>query len=118
MSFYDDETNELFEFYYYLKNLQGDIIGLLDFKGDIAYTYSYDAWGKLIGIYDKNHNEVTNPNLAAVRNPLRYRGYYYDTETGLYYLNSRYYNPEWGTFICADGFGALISSNGFTDRNL
>ncbi len=103
-SFLYEEDNELLDYYIYLKNLQGDIIGLIDFNGEIYCTYSYDAWGKLTGVYDKNGNEITNPNSPALRNPLRYRGYYYDNETGLYYLNSRYYNPEWGTFISADGY--------------
>ena len=101
-SFYDAEENEPLDYYFYFKNIQGDILGLLDHQGAIYCTYSYDAWGKLLGAYDRNGNEITNPNHAAYRNPLRYRGYYYDDETGLYYLNSRYYNPEWGTFICAD----------------
>ena len=103
-SFFDVESNEPMGYYYYLKNIQGDIIGLIDFKGEIECTYSYDAWGKFLGAYDENGNEITNPYSAALSNPLRYRGYYYDDETGLYYLNSRYYNPEWGTFICADGY--------------
>lgn len=117
-SFYDAEENEPLDYYFYLKNLQGDIIGLLDYQGAIYCTYSYDAWGKLLGAYDRNGNEITNPNHAANRNPLRYRGYYYDTETGLYYLNSRYYNPEWGTFVSADNVEVLISADGFTERNL
>ena len=101
-SFFDVESNEPMGYYYYLKNIQGDIIGLIDFKGEIECTYSYDAWGKFLGAYDENGNAITHPNSAALSNPLRYRGYYYDDETGLYYLNSRYYNPEWGTFISAD----------------
>ncbi|MBP3446405.1 MAG: DNRLRE domain-containing protein [Clostridia bacterium] len=106
-SFYDAEENEPLDYYFYFKNIQGDIIGLLDHQGAIYCTYSYDAWGKLLGVYDRNGNEITNPNHAANRNPLRYRGYYYDDETGLYYLNSRYYNPEWGTFICADDINCI-----------
>ena len=103
-SFLDAEENEILDYYIYLKNIQGDIIGLIDFKGEIHCTYSYDAWGKFLGAYDKNGNEITNPNSVALSNPLRYRGYYYDDESGLYYLNSRYYNPEWGMFISADAF--------------
>ena len=103
-SFLYEEDNELLDYYIYLKNLQGDIIGLIDFNGEIYCTYSYDAWGKLTGVYDKHGNEITNPNSPALRNPLRYRGYYYDNETGLYYLRSRYYNPEWGRFVSADAF--------------
>ena len=66
--------------------------------------YTYDAWGNITGVYDKDGNPITNPDDVAFLNPLRYRSYYYDDETGLYYLNSRYYNPEWGRFISADAF--------------
>lgn len=82
--------------YYYEKNVQGDIIGLVDGTNNEVVTYSYDSWGKLFGI---------GGALAAtvgVMNPFRYRGYYYDTETQLYYLQSRYYNPDWGRFLSAD----------------
>ena len=79
--------------YYYITNLQGDVIGIKDSFGEQFITYAYDAWGN-----DTGH---TNTQLA-VYNPLRYRGYVYDQETGVYYLQSRYYNPEWGRFINAD----------------
>lgn len=82
--------------YYYLKNLQDDIIGILDDCGNKVVDYQYDSWGKLINIVDNSTN-----NIGTI-NPIRYRSYYYDNETGLYYLNSRYYNPEWGRFINAD----------------
>ena len=83
--------------YYYLKNLQGDVIGIIDANGSLVGSYTYNAWGQVISSTD---NTVTN------RNPIRYRGYYYDTESGLYYLQSRYYNPEIGRFISADGYAA------------
>ena|GEM_PF-1959040 len=80
------------------------------YNGNTRYTY--DSWGKLIS---------TTGSLAStvgVKNPYRYRGYRYDTETGLYYLQSRYYNPEWGRFINADGIigqtGELLGHNLFT----
>ncbi|WP_411681918.1 DNRLRE domain-containing protein [Clostridium thailandense] len=104
--------------YYYIRNGQGDIIGLFDNTTTQVVKYVYDTWGKLISIKDANGVDVTN-NTAHVgyKNPYRYRGYRYDNETGLYYLNSRYYNPEWGRYINADavagGTGILLSHNVF-----
>ena len=103
MRFFYDSTGKRVGFangtmlFYYLYNVQGDVIAIVRAAtGQIVATYSYDAWGKCT---------VTNATGYAVgdKNPFRYRGYYYDTETGLYYLNSRYYNPEFGRFISADG---------------
>jgi RHS repeat-associated protein len=82
--------------YYYKLNLQGDVIGLINTSGAEVVGYTYDAWGKQL---------TCTGSLASTlgaKNPLRYRGYIYDTETGLYYLQSRYYNPTWGRFISAD----------------
>ncbi|MBC8533593.1 RHS repeat-associated core domain-containing protein [Yeguia hominis] len=79
--------------YYYLYNLQGDVIALCDASTkQIVAKYSYDAWGKLL----------TKEGTLADANPFRYRGYYYDSETGMYYLNSRYYDPEVGRFLNLD----------------
>ena len=90
--------------YYYIKNLQGDVIGILDELADIVCDYHYDAWGQCtisipVGLTD-DAIELAN------KNPIRYRGYYYDTETELYYLQSRYYNPEWGRFVNGDGYAS------------
>jgi RHS repeat-associated protein len=97
--------------YYYIKNAQGDIIGLFDKTGTQVVSYSYDTWGKLISIGGSLASTV------GAENPYRYRGYRYDTETGLYYLQSRYYNPEWGRFVNADGIAAttgdILSGNMF-----
>ncbi len=97
--------------YYYIRNAQGDIIGLFDQTGTQVVSYTYDSWGKVISITGTLASNVGEKNLY------RYRGYRYDTETGLYYLNSRYYNPEWGRFINADGIlgtpGELLSCNMF-----
>lgn len=71
--------------YFYITNLQGDIIELVDILGNTVATYNYDAWGNIIYQTD---------NDIAKKNPYRYRGYRYDEETSLYYCNSRYYNPE------------------------
>ena len=83
--------------YYYVTNLQGDVVAILNSSGATVVTYTYDVWGKLLSTTD-----TTDENLGY-HNPLRYRGYVYDNETGLYYLQSRYYNPEIGRFISADG---------------
>jgi len=82
--------------YYFQKNLQGDVIAIADQNGEVVARYTYDAWGKCeISV------KSTNAAIAEI-NPYRYRGYYFDTETGLYYLQSRYYDPEVGQFINAD----------------
>ena len=87
-----------FDTYYYVLNLQGDVVKLIQENGHVVAHYTYDAWGKILD---------SGGNLAEI-NPLRYRGYYYDNETGFYYLQSRYYDPANRRFINADG---LISSN-------
>ena len=94
--------------YFYVKNLQGDILKVITATGTEAAAYTYDAWGKLL----------TSTGDMAEMNPIRYRGYYYDTETGLYYLQSRYYNPEVGRFINSDAYATtnitnLLASNAF-----
>ena len=95
--------------YHYVYNLQGDVIALLDDSNSIVVEYKYDAWGKPLG---KTGSLATT---LGTLNPFRYRGYVYDEETGLYYLRSRYYNPEWGRFISADALlgktGKLLSHN-------
>ena len=88
--------------YYYIRNAQGDIIGLFDKNGTQVVSYIYDSWGKVIS------TTGTLASTVGVKNLYRYRGYRYDMETGLYYLNSRYYNPEWGRFINADAAGGTI----------
>ena len=90
--------------YYYIKNLQGDITAITDANGIIVAKYTYDEWGKILSITDANGNDVSaNANHIANINPLRYRGYYYDSETGFYYLLTRYYDPVTRRFINADG---------------
>ena len=101
LQFLYDETDTAYGFihngtpYYYDKNLQGDIIGIYDRNGSRVATYTYDAWGL---------PEFISDNTLATLNPLRYRGYFYDDETGFYYLQSRYYDPEVGRFINPDGY--------------
>ena len=74
-------------------------------------TYTYDAWGEKLHILDSDGNEITSSSNIAIINPLRYRGYYYDTETKFYYLQSRYYDPANHRFINADSY----ASTDFTD---
>ena len=82
--------------YYYHRNLQGDVISIFDQSGVRQAEYAYDAYGNCEIIYDASGTDI------AEINPIRYRGYYYDRRTKLYYLNSRYYNPEWRRFISPD----------------
>ncbi len=82
--------------YYYVRNYLGDVTKVIDTSGNVVVEYTYDSWGKLLS---------TTGSLATTvgaLNPIRYRGYYYDTETSLYYLQSRYYDPEVGRFISQD----------------
>ena len=85
--------------YWYEKNLQGDIVAVYDAAGTKLISYTYDAWGNFIKQY---HNGCTSSN-PVVNNPFLYRGYYFDNELGMYYLQSRYYDPVIGRFINADG---------------
>ena len=80
--------------YYFVKNLQGDIIAIVDKNSETVAKYSYDAWGVCTVTQD-------SVGIATV-NPFRYRGYYYDEEIELYYLQSRYYNANVGRFVNAD----------------
>ena len=105
--------------YYYVCNAQGDVLQLRDHTNAPVANYYYDSWGKLLGITDANGNAITAFNSVAVFNPIRYRGYFYDTETGFYYLNSRYYDPEIGRFINADDVDVLdIDQGSFLQYNL
>ena len=81
--------------YFYRRNLQGDVIAIYDQTGSRKVEYAYDAFGNCTVKY-------TSMSDLANSNPIRYRGYYYDRETKLYYLNARYYNPEWRRFISPD----------------
>jgi len=99
------------DIYYYIKNNQDDIIKLLDSNYNTVAIYQYDSWGNIISITDGKGNDVSaNKNHIANINPFRYRSYYYDRETKLYYLNSRYYNPKWGRFLSADSIGVVNES--------
>ena len=100
--YYDDSGVAGFEYngqkYFYRKNLQGDIIGIYDSCWNLLGQYEYDAWGNLL-------SQIGSEILKI--NPFRYRGYYCDTESGIYYLNSRYYDPVIGRFISPDSLKYL-----------
>ena len=86
------------EVYNYVTTLQGDVMLILDTDGEIVVEYAYDAWGGHVTVGG------TMANTLGTLNPLTYRGYVYDAETGLYYVSSRYYDPEIGRWINADGY--------------
>ena len=90
-----------FETYYYILNLQGDVVQIIDANGVMQAEYVYSPWGEIIS---------AEGDLAEI-NPLRYRGYYYDSETGFYYLRSRYYDPENHRFINADSYASTDSGD-------
>ena len=99
--------------YLYRKDIQGNIIAVLNEYGTVQFTYEYDAWGNFTA-YDKNGNVLSTsgrtsptsaePTKLCDKNPFKYRGYFYDWQTGLYYLQSRYYDPSTGRFISVDSF--------------
>ena len=97
-----------FDYYFFDKNIFGDIIGIYNENGRKICTYTYNAWGECTVSVASGLNG-TEFLMAHEYNPFRYRGYYYDIETKYYYLQTRYYNPEWGRFLNADGY---INANG------
>ena len=117
LDFFYDESGRPFAFnytpegstpntYYYILNLQGDVVQIIDANGVMQAEYIYSPWGEIIS---------AEGDLAEI-NPLRYRGYYYDSETGFYYLQSRYYDPENHRFINADSYAS--TGQGFLGVNM
>lgn len=96
--------------YMYEKNLQGDVVALISPSLERVVEYTYDAWGNILSISGSMASTV------GAANPIRYRSYYYDTETGWYYLQSRYYNPNWGRFVNADDY--ISTGTGFIGFNM
>ena len=96
-------------------NLQGDVTEIRSTSNALVAQYNYDAFGNILSIKDANGNNITSSTHIANVNPLRYRGYFYDTETGFYYLNSRYYDPATRRFISADN---VIDGRNFNGLNM
>ncbi|NLB81911.1 MAG: hypothetical protein GX800_09975 [Clostridiaceae bacterium] len=88
------------QWYFYLKNARGDIIGMADSNGDVVNTYAYDAWG----------NIRTTETVETIENPIKYAGEYYDSELEQYYLRARYYDPKVGRFTSLDIIRGNISN--------
>ena len=98
------------EVYHYQYGTSGDIVRICDAQGSVVARYNYDAWGKC-RVYTSNWVDITensgyNNHIGRI-NPFRYKGYYYDEGTGLYYLQSRYYDPETRRFVNADNVGVV-----------
>jgi RHS repeat-associated protein len=97
-------AENVFDYFYFEKNLQGDVIGVYNASGTLLISYIYDAWGNCKNTY-KNGGSST----GAKYNPFRYRGYFYDSDLGFYYLNNRYYDSVTGRFLNTDSY---INANG------
>lgn len=97
----------------FVRNLQGDVIAMTDMNGNIMMEFSYDAWGNMSYHLSEDITEEEAMVFTALC-PLTYRGYNYDFSTGLYYLQSRYYNPEWGRFLNCDDTAILLATQGET----
>ena len=100
-----DENGEAFGIdingkeYFYVKNAQNDVIAIVNSNNETVATYRYNSWGKLISCEDTSENQE-----VSFLNPYTYRSYFYDSDTEMYFLKSRYYNPELCRFISVDGY--------------
>ena len=110
-SSYSDDT---WDVYWYGKNLQGDIVAVYNSAGTLLVSYKYTAWGETTRYYSNGGGTTT-----AAKNNLTYRGYYYDSDLSMYYLQSRYYDPVIGRFISSDDPTLVTASpTALTDKNL
>ena len=103
---YSSNSGTSFATYYYILNLQGDVVKLISAANTVVASYTYDAWG----------NILSSSGTMAKINPLRYRGYYYDEVLAFYYLQSRYYDPANRRFISADSLAS--TGQGFVGTNM
>ena len=90
--------------YYVRCTLNGDVDQIYDTSGNLLARYIYDSWGRTVSILNGSGQEILTGDHIAVVNPIRYRGYYYDGESGLYYLQSRYYDAKTGRYVNPDGY--------------
>ena len=110
-------STEAVNILYAQTNTRGDVIALYNGDGDVKTVYTYDSWGKLISVTDGEGNSLGANKLGNL-NSIRYRGYVYDSETGLYYLQSRYYDPETGRFLNADAVDFIGYSDSVISYNM
>ena len=108
IKYYKNDTD--YNVFYVMTNVFGDVVSLHNANGTQVASYEYDSWGNVISMTD-----TTGIGIATI-NPIRYRGYFYDSETGLYYLSSRYYDPQVGRFINADGY--VSTGQGVLSHNM
>jgi RHS repeat-associated protein len=99
-----------------VKNIEGDILELRGSTNALVAKYIYDGWGKLLEVRDSSGNAITSSTHIANLNVLRYRGYFYDAETKLYYLQSRYYDPQTQRFINPDAY--VSTGQGIIGHNM
>lgn len=118
LDFLYDENNKLYGFvldkttpYYYVRDVLENILGIIDKNGNFVVQYAYNAWGKIQSITG------TLATTVGEHNPFRYKGYHFDSDTGMYYCHTRYYVPDWCRWLCADGVGWLDPSSLF-EQNL
>ena len=115
MKYFTKEMFAGFDFFY-VKNIQGDVLKIVNPSGQTVVSFTYDAWGNFT-LTPNSESDRTEITFAAAFNPIFYRGYIFDYETGLYYLKSRYYNPETGRFVNEDAYcdtqTSIISTNMF-----
>ena len=110
---YDNGTNEYV--YYYITDLQGNVVSIVSRYMNVMAYYEYDAWGNVISVTNGSGTPVTGDTTIAYVNPILYRGYYYDRETSLYYLHTRYYDPAVGRFLNTDTY---TTTGGFLGYNM
>ncbi len=106
-------AEDVWDVYWFERNLQGDVIAVYNTTGTKLISYTYDAWGNFTTTYYNNGASTT-----AVKNPFKYRGYYYDSDLQLYYLQTRYYDSVTGRFISADDISYLGANGDLNSFNL
>lgn len=102
-------------------NIFGDVVALYNSSGSLIAQYHYDTWGKLLSITNASGADISGTDGIWLQNSIRYRGYVYDNETGWYYLQSRYYDPDTCRFINADTLltnNAIANVNDFSGYNI
>lgn len=101
---YKANANDEGTYYYYAHNTRGEVIALHSADGSLYAKYTYDVWGNPVSVKNAAGTDITNSSDIALLQPIRYRGYCFDSETGFYYLQSRYYDPVTHRFLNADAF--------------